>query len=157
MRDAVANEIHDATVFISAAAVSDYRVKQKSETKIKKSNAELDLRLERTPDILGEVAASRRNGQLVIGFAAETNNVIANASEKILSKNLDAIVANDVSGEHSGFDSENNAVVILLRDDPAPIEVPLMPKLSVAHRILDEIVKLRRSNNTGRTASNEDR
>jgi phosphopantothenoylcysteine decarboxylase / phosphopantothenate---cysteine ligase len=157
MRDAVANEIRGATVFIGAAAVSDYRVKQKSETKIKKSDAELDLRLERTPDILGEVAASRCNGQLVIGFAAETNNPVANASEKLLSKNLDAIVANDVSSKHSGFDSENNAVVILLRDDPKPIEVSLMPKLAVAHRILDEIVRLRRSNRAARTASNEGR
>jgi phosphopantothenoylcysteine decarboxylase / phosphopantothenate---cysteine ligase len=157
MRDAVANEIRDATVFIGAAAVSDYRVKEKSETKIKKSDAELDLRLERTPDILGEVAASRCNGQLVIGFAAETNNLVANASEKLLSKNLDAIVANDVSSKHSGFDSENNAVVILLRDDPKPIEVSLMPKLAVAHRILDEIVRLRRSNRAAMTASNEGR
>jgi len=153
MRDAVAEEIGDATIFIAAAAVSDYRVKQQSKTKIKKSDAELQLKLERTADILGEVARSRRKGQLIVGFAAETNDLIANAREKLRSKGLDAIIANDVSREGMGFDSENNAVFILLRDDPAPIELPLMPKSEVAHRILDRIVELRRAGSSTRAAS----
>jgi phosphopantothenoylcysteine decarboxylase/phosphopantothenate--cysteine ligase len=146
MRQAVAEEASQATIFIGAAAVSDYRAKNKSDAKIKKSAAEIELKLERTPDILGEVARSRRNGQLVIGFAAETNDLLKHAREKLISKDLDAVVANDVSREDAGFDSENNAVVILVRDKEAPVELPLMPKLDLAHRILDEVVKLRRSN-----------
>ena len=146
MRQAVAEEVSKATVFIGAAAVSDYRAKNKSDTKIKKSDVEIELKLERTPDILGEVAKSRRNGQLVIGFAAETNDLLKHAREKLISKNLDAVVANDVSREDAGFDSENNTVVILLRDKETPVELPLMSKVEVANRILDEVVKLRRSN-----------
>jgi phosphopantothenoylcysteine decarboxylase/phosphopantothenate--cysteine ligase len=157
MRRAVISEITEATVFIAAAAVSDYRAKEKSETKIKKSEAELELKLERTPDILREVAQSRRKAQLIVGFAAETDNVIRNAREKLDVKGLDAIVANDVSGKESGFDTENNAIVILLRDHPDPIELPLMSKLEAAHRILDEVVKLRRANTAAKTASGESR
>jgi phosphopantothenoylcysteine decarboxylase/phosphopantothenate--cysteine ligase len=157
MRQAVARETGNASVFIAAAAVSDYRAKEKSKTKIKKAEPELDLKLERTPDILGEVAHSRRHGQLIVGFAAETDNVVANAREKLISKGLDAIVANDVSGTESGFDSENNTVVILLRDNPEPIELPLMSKPEAAHRILDEVVKLRRASTAAKTASSESR
>ena len=146
MRRAVAEEVSQATIFIGAAAVSDYRVKVKSDTKIKKTDVEIELKLERTPDILGEVSQSRRNGQLVIGFAAETNDLLKHAREKLISKNLDAVVANDVSGEDAGFDSENNAVVILVRDKETPVELPLMSKIDVANRIVDEIVRLRRSN-----------
>ena len=145
MRLAVAKEVSQATIFVGAAAVSDYRAKNKSDTKIKKSAAEIELKLERTPDILGEVAQAGRNGQLVIGFAAETNDLLKHAREKLIGKNLDAVVANDVARADAGFDSENNTVVILLRDKDTPVEVPLMSKLDVAHRILDEVVKLRRS------------
>src|SRR6266566_2680290 len=157
MHGAVARESPKATVFIAAAAVSDYRAKEQSQTKIKKSEAELDLKLERTPDILREVAQSRRNGQLIVGFAAETDDLLTNASEKLIAKDLDAVVANDVSREDSGFDTENNAIVILVRDQPEPIQLPLMSKLAAAHRILDEIVKLRRANVTAKTASGESR
>ena len=124
-------------------------------TKIKKSESEMELKLERTADILGEVARVRKNGQLLIGFAAETNDLLLHAREKLVSKRLDAIVANDVSRKDAGFDSENNAVVILLRDHPEPIELPLMSKLETAHRILDEVVKLRRTGATTKAASNE--
>jgi phosphopantothenoylcysteine decarboxylase/phosphopantothenate--cysteine ligase len=106
----------------------------------------MELKLERTADILAEVAQSRINGQLVIGFAAETTDLLQHAREKLIGKNLDAVIANDVSREDAGFDSENNAVVILLRDNPEPIELPLMSKLNVAHRILDEIARLRQPN-----------
>jgi phosphopantothenoylcysteine decarboxylase/phosphopantothenate--cysteine ligase len=155
MHIAVTSEADMASVFMAAAAVSDYRVKQPAATKIKKSEAEIELKLERTPDILGEIAQARKNGQLLIGFAAETNDLLAHAREKVVSKGLDAIVANDVSRDDAGFDSENNAVVILLRDDPQPIELPLMSKLETAHRILDEVVKLRRASATKRAASTE--
>ena len=157
MHRAVARESNTATVFIAAAAVSDYRTKLTSQSKLKKSEAELELKLERTPDILRSVAQSRRNGQLILGFAAETDDLLANAREKLITKNLDAIVANDISREDSGFDTENNAIVILVRNQPNPIQLPLMSKLEAAHRILDEVVKLRRANVTARTASEESR
>ena len=155
MRRAVAAEIANTTVFIAAAAVSDYRAKETARTKIKKMGPELELKLERTPDILAEVAQGRTNGQLVIGFAAETNDLLANAREKLVSKGLDAVVANDVSRKDAAFDSENNAVVILLQNDPQPVELPLMSKLETAHRILDEVLRLRARSNAARTALTE--
>jgi phosphopantothenoylcysteine decarboxylase/phosphopantothenate--cysteine ligase len=157
MRVAVAEEVSAATIFMAAAAVSDYRAKEEARKKIKKSEAEMDLKLERTVDILGEVAKARTNGQLLIGFAAETNDLLTHAREKLAGKGLDAVVANDVSREDAGFDSENNAVVILLRDDSRPIELPLMSKLETAHRILDEVVKLRRASTATKAASIERR
>ena len=152
MHSTVTAAIAEATIFIGAAAVSDYRVRNVSESKIKKTAAELELKLERTPDILAEVARIRSNRQLIIGFAAETDEVLANAREKLTAKNLDMIVANDVSRSDAGFDSEANAVTILLNGQSVPIELPLMAKTEVAHRILDEIVKLRRHASAARTA-----
>ena len=143
MRATVLREIDDASIFISAAAVADYRAKQSSPKKIKKSEAEMILELERTPDILKEVALNKKTGQLLIGFAAETDDVKSNAQKKLGRKNLDMIVANDVSREGSGFESDNNAVTILVRDNPLSIDVPLSAKPEVANRILDEVVKLR--------------
>jgi phosphopantothenoylcysteine decarboxylase/phosphopantothenate--cysteine ligase len=155
MRLAVAREFSASSVFIAAAAVSDYRPKDTSLTKLKKSAAEMELKLERTTDILAEVSQQRARGQLVIGFAAETNDLLAHAQAKMIGKGLDAIIANDVSRADAGFDSENNSVIILLRDAAEPIELPLMSKLETAHRILDEIVKLRRASTTGQTASTQ--
>ncbi len=153
MRVAVAKEVRAATIFIAAAAVSDYRAKDKAATKIKKSAAEMELKLERTADILGEVAQARTNGQLLIGFAAETDDLLANARAKLVGKGLDAVVANDVSRDDAGFDSEDNAVFILLRDGSEPIELPLMSKRETAHRILDEVIKLRRASKPDEAAS----
>lgn len=145
MRAEVLREVENATIFIAAAAVADYRPKQQSENKIKKNAPELTLELERTPDILSEVAGQRRDGQLLVGFAAETENVRANAQRKLRDKNLDIVVANDVSRDTAGFDSDSNAVTILVGDKPKSIEVPLTTKLEVANRILDEVLQLRRS------------
>jgi phosphopantothenoylcysteine decarboxylase/phosphopantothenate--cysteine ligase len=153
MRVAVAKEADAASTFIAAAAVSDYRAREKAATKIKKSESEMELKLERTTDILGEVARARTKGQILIGFAAETNDLLTHARAKLVDKGLDAIVANDVSRDDSGFDSENNAVTILLRDDPQPIELPLMSKLEIAHRILDQVVRLRRATPINKAAS----
>jgi len=153
MKYAVMSEAPNATVFIAAAAVSDYRAAQVSPSKIKKSSAGLEVALERTPDILAEVATSRRDGQIIVGFAAETNNVSAYAREKLNTKGLDMIVANDVSRPDAGFDSENSIVSILLRDDSGPIDLPMMSKLEAAHRILDEVVKLRKRLPAQRTSS----
>lgn len=143
MYEAVMKELPKATVFVSAAAVADYRPAERAATKKKKSESSLILTLERTRDILGEVSAARTNGLLVIGFAAETNDVLTNAQEKLRAKNLDAIVANDVTRADAGFDSTQNAITIVRRGARSPLELPLMSKLEAAHRILDEIVQLR--------------
>jgi phosphopantothenoylcysteine decarboxylase/phosphopantothenate--cysteine ligase len=143
MSQAVARERESASVFIGAAAIADYRPAQRSDQKIKKSKDSITLTLERTPDVLSQVAASRANGMLVIGFAAETENVLDNAREKLRAKNLDAIVANDVTRRDSGFDSATNAITILTKDNGDPLVLPVMSKSEAANRILDVIVKLR--------------
>jgi phosphopantothenoylcysteine decarboxylase / phosphopantothenate---cysteine ligase len=146
MSQAVASESGNASVFIGAAAIADYRPSERAGEKIKKSEETLTLTLERTPDVLSEVAASRSNGMLVIGFAAETENVVENARQKLASKNLDAIVANDVSRADAGFDTTTNAVTIIMKDN-APVELPVMSKLEAANRVLDVIVSLRSHGN----------
>src|SRR6185503_20011796 len=128
-------------VFIGAAAIADYRPVVRADQKIKKSQDSITLTLEPTPDVLSQVAASRTNGTLVIGFAAETENVLANAREKLRSKRVDAIVANDVTRKDAGFDSATNAITIITKDNT--LELPLMSKTEAADRILDVIVSLR--------------
>lgn len=140
---AVQKEIQSASVFIGAAAVADYRPVTSSSQKLKKNEASLTLELERTPDILRDVAAARHDGLLVIGFAAETENLMSNARQKLQEKNLDAIVANDVTRAGVGFDTATNEVTIISRDRKAPIHVPIMLKANVADIILDEVVSLR--------------
>jgi phosphopantothenoylcysteine decarboxylase/phosphopantothenate--cysteine ligase len=136
-------EVENASIFIAAAAVADYRPASRAESKIKKSGERLTLELERTPDILSEVSANRRNGLLVVGFAAETDDVLAHARAKLERKGLDAIVANDVTRDGAGFDAATNVVHIITRAGGAPTELPLMSKLEASHRILDEVVRLR--------------
>ena len=144
MSQAVAQEIAKHSVFIGAAAIADYRPAHRAEQKIKKSEEEITLTLERTPDVLSQVATSRANGMLVVGFAAETENLLANAKEKLQRKKLDAIVANDVTREGSGFDAATNAITIITRDQNDPLQLPLLSKREAADRILDVIVSLRR-------------
>jgi phosphopantothenoylcysteine decarboxylase/phosphopantothenate--cysteine ligase len=146
MHDAVMRELSDATIFIAAAAVSDYRPLSRAAVKIKKTAVPLTLALEPTPDILAEVAANRHSGLLVVGFAAETNDVINYARSKMTRKNLDAIVANDITREGAGFDTETNVITILTRLSDAAVELPLMSKRDVAHCILNEITRLRAQN-----------
>ena len=143
MHAAVMNELSDASVFIGAAAVADYRPVERSPRKIKKTQSSLSLELERTPDILRDVANAKPDGLLVIGFAAETENVLAYAREKLTAKNLDAIVANDITQDGVGFDTVTNEVTIISRDRKAPVHVPRMAKTNVANTILDEVVRLR--------------
>ncbi|HLH08225.1 MAG TPA: bifunctional phosphopantothenoylcysteine decarboxylase/phosphopantothenate--cysteine ligase CoaBC, partial [Terriglobales bacterium] len=139
MHQAVLARRHEATVFIKAAAVADYRPKQFAPQKMKRG-AELSLELVPTTDITAELG-KRKEGQLVIGFAAETENVLENARQKLLKKGLDAIVANDVSQPGVGFDSDRNAVTIIT---PAEIiEVPAASKWEVAQKILDTVRKIR--------------
>jgi phosphopantothenoylcysteine decarboxylase/phosphopantothenate--cysteine ligase len=154
MHAAVLREFNDATIFIAAAAVADYRPKQPAKQKIKKSSSELTLELERTPDILAEVARRRNPGQTLVGFAAETEDLIDNARKKLDAKQLDIMVANDVSRAGLGFDSESNAVTILVKDRSEPIDVPPRSKLEVANRILDEITRLRAQASTAIVAKN---
>jgi phosphopantothenoylcysteine decarboxylase/phosphopantothenate--cysteine ligase len=144
MHAAVMREVNKATIFIAAAAVADYRPAERADTKLKKNGAHLILRLEPTTDILAEVAKLQRDNLLVIGFAAESIDVIKHAREKLQRKRLDLIVANDITREGAGFDKDTNIVTLLAPDRDAPIELPLMSKLEAAHRILDEIVRLRR-------------
>jgi len=129
----------EATIVIKTAAVSDYRPKAAAGQKIKREGP-MNLELEATPDILKELAV-KKTTQIVIGFAAETENVLENARQKLLSKNLDAVVVNDVSREGVGFDSERNAVTIISRDEV--VEVPETTKWEVAQRVLDQVVRLR--------------
>ncbi len=144
MYRAVQLELTTASVFIGAAAVSDYRPANRAPEKIKKNQESMTLILERTRDIVSEVAATRKDGLLVFGFAAETENLLVNAKEKLQSKHLDAVIANDVTRSDAGFDAQTNAVTIISRGMEEYIQLPLMSKLEAANRILDEIVRLRR-------------
>lgn len=139
MRDAVLKLLPQATIVIKTAAVSDYRSKLPGSHKIKRKGA-LTLELEPTTDILTDIAR-KKDSQIIVGFAAETENALENARLKLASKSLDAIVVNDVSREGVGFDSDRNAVTIITHDDV--IEVPENTKWEVAQRVLDEIVRLR--------------
>lgn len=140
MRDAVMANLKRATIAIKTAAVADYRPKQAASEKIKRKGP-ITMELEPTADILAEVAKTRQD-QVLVGFAAETNNVLAHAKEKLERKQLDMIVANDVSKTAIGFDSDRNAVTILTRDGQV-IEVAETTKWEVAHRVLDEVVALK--------------
>jgi phosphopantothenoylcysteine decarboxylase/phosphopantothenate--cysteine ligase len=139
MRDAVLRLLPQARIVIKTAAVSDYRPKAAAGQKMKRKGP-MTLELEPTVDILKELS-SKKESQLVIGFAAETENVLENARQKLVAKNLDAIVVNDVSREGVGFDSNRNAVTIIMHD--GVIEVPETTKREVAQRVLDQVVWLR--------------
>jgi phosphopantothenoylcysteine decarboxylase/phosphopantothenate--cysteine ligase len=139
MRQAVLSRMGEATIIIKAAAVADYKPKQRSQQKIKRRGA-LSLELEPTSDILAEVAA-KRGSQIVVGFAAETENALENARRKLASKSLDAIVVNDVSRKGIGMDSERNAVTIITPTET--IDVPETTKWEVAHRVLDAVVRIK--------------
>ena len=140
MRAAVLQLFSQATIVIKTAAVSDYRPKAAAIQKLKRSGP-MSLELEPTSDILAELSA-KKSTQLIIGFAAETENVLENARKKLAKKSLDAIVVNDVSRDGVGFDSDRNAVTILTQDEV--LEVPETTKWEVAQRVLDQIVKIRR-------------
>jgi phosphopantothenoylcysteine decarboxylase/phosphopantothenate--cysteine ligase len=139
MRQAVLKLLPQATIVIKTAAVSDYRPKSAASQKIKRSGP-MTLELEPTVDILGEIKRYKQS-QLIIGFAAETQNALENARKKLTSKSLDAIVVNDVSREGVGFDSDRNAVTIITEHDV--VEVSETTKWEVAQRVLDQVVRLR--------------
>jgi phosphopantothenoylcysteine decarboxylase / phosphopantothenate---cysteine ligase len=141
MRAAVMEHLNPATIIIKAAAVADYHRADVPQQKVKKTAARLSLELDPTPDILAEVGR-KKGDRLLIGFAAETGNLLEEARRKLASKNCDMIVANLVSQEGTGFESEENEVTLVLRTG-ADIPVPRAAKSAIAHRILDEMLKLR--------------
>lgn len=143
MYAAVQKELPKATVFVGAAAVADYAPASAADAKIKKDGRDvMTLELKKTPDILAEVSKNRHDGLLVVGFAAETNDVIGYARSKMEKKGLDMVVANDITKEGAGFNTDTNIATILTRDGDET-ELPLMSKRELADKILDEVVKLR--------------
>jgi phosphopantothenoylcysteine decarboxylase/phosphopantothenate--cysteine ligase len=137
MREAVAEAVKEAGALIMAAAVADYQPKTSAQSKIKKQSPELTLELVRTPDILNEVKGSF----VKVGFAAESEDVVANARKKLAPKGLDLVVANDITEPESGFGADTNKVTII--DKQGNVEsLPLMSKRQVAERILDRVVGL---------------
>jgi phosphopantothenoylcysteine decarboxylase/phosphopantothenate--cysteine ligase len=145
MRDAVVAEFEAATMLLMAAAVADYRPAAPAAQKLKKQPGRVQLELERTVDILGELGGGAGE-RLLVGFAAETENVVANAERKLRGKQLDLVVANDVSRSDAGFEVDTNAVVLI--DKRGRTQVPLAGKDEVAERILDRAVALRRERRT---------
>ena len=142
MSAAVLGRLPKATVVIKAAAVSDYRLSRPSTSKLKKSETSHTLELVPNPDILKEIGA-QKGARIVVGFAAETGDLLRQAERKLKEKNLDLIVANDVTWEGAGFSHDTNHVIMI--DLYGEIEeVPLSPKRQVARRILDRVVHLRK-------------
>jgi phosphopantothenoylcysteine decarboxylase / phosphopantothenate---cysteine ligase len=155
MHETVMQNLADATVYIGAAAVADYRPKTVADNKIKKNNESLTIELERTTDILADVSAHRHNGLLVVGFAAETNDVENYARDKMKRKNLDMIVANDVTKKGAGFGSDDNQATIITKEKTN--ELPLMSKTELSNKILDEIIELRSGKREARSEKREAR
>ncbi len=141
MRQAVLKEFPSATSVLMAAAVADYHPEKFTAKKIKRGEASIQLKLTPNPDILGELGM-KKNGQILIGFAAETEALVANAKNKLRKKNLDLIVANDVTEEGSGFDGDTNVATILDRKGTVH-PLPLMSKDDLADRIFDYLLTLK--------------
>ena len=141
MRQAVMDHLNEATIVIKAAAVADYHIPHPPAHKMKKTAARLSLELEPTPDILAELGA-KKGDRLLIGFAAETDNMVAEARRKLREKNCDMIVGNVVSQAGTGFDSDENEVVLVTRAGET-IPVERAAKRVIAARILDEALRLR--------------
>jgi phosphopantothenoylcysteine decarboxylase / phosphopantothenate---cysteine ligase len=141
MRKAVLEAFGGCTAVIMAAAVADYRAANVSETKIKRGKGSLELRLEPNPDILEELGR-RKNGKILIGFAAETDELLANAAKKLRDKNLDVIVANDVTKQGSGFEGDTNLATILDKHGVVR-SLPMMSKDDLSDRIFDHFLTLK--------------
>ena len=156
MAQAVFRHLDKASVLLMAAAVADFRPAQLRPRKIKRQEGVPAIELEATRDILGEVVSRRHAGQLVVGFAAETDRVLENAAAKLHSKQLDMMVANDVTQEGAGFDVDTNVVTLLFSDGRRK---PLgkMSKLEVAHQILDQVVALRSAQNRSVAVASQSR
>jgi phosphopantothenoylcysteine decarboxylase/phosphopantothenate--cysteine ligase len=143
MRDAVMAHLERTTVVIKAAAVADYRPAEVAPQKIKKKEGPLTIKLVRNPDIISEIGKQKGN-RILVGFAMESENLIENAKGKLLAKNMDMIIANDLTQEGAGFQTDTNIIKILDRDGGME-ELPIMDKAEVANHILDRIRDLRAS------------
>ena len=141
MRQAVMEVFDEADIIIKAAAVADYRVREVADQKIKKNDDELVLVLEKNPDILFELGQKKKSGQILVGFAAETQHLLEYAKAKLEKKNLDMIVANDVSRKDAGFNVDTNVVKLLYRDGTVQ-ELPVMTKYKLANELLNMVIKL---------------
>lgn len=139
MADAVKACAEKQDIIIKAAAVADYRPKQIADEKMKKSDDQLNIELERTEDILGFLGAHKKEGQFLCGFSMETENMIENSRKKLTKKNLDLIVANNLKKEGAGFGTDTNVVTLLSEEDT--VELPIMSKAEVAGQLLDYIMK----------------
>ncbi|MCC6392724.1 MAG: bifunctional phosphopantothenoylcysteine decarboxylase/phosphopantothenate--cysteine ligase CoaBC [Bryobacterales bacterium] len=141
MRDAVMTHLEEATIIIKSAAVADYYVANPPPQKIKKTAARMSIELDPTADILAELGR-KKGDRLLIGFAAETQNLVQEGRRKMETKNCDMVVANLVTREGAGFESDENEVTLVLRTGES-IQVPRMSKFEVADKILDQALKLR--------------
>jgi phosphopantothenoylcysteine decarboxylase/phosphopantothenate--cysteine ligase len=141
MRNAVMDNLEPATIIVKAAAVADFYLPRVPAQKMKKSAARMSLELDPTPDILAELGRKKQD-RLLIGFAAETENLAKEARRKLESKNCDMIVGNLVAREDVGFETEDNEVVLVLRTGET-ISLPKASKREVAGRIFDQVLKLR--------------
>ena len=151
MHDAVMTALADADLLVMAAAVADYRPATVADQKIKKKDDELTLQLAKTTDILAATAALASERLVRIGFAAESQDLVNNAADKLERKRLDLIVANDISRTDSGFGTDDNAVIFLDRAG-GQRELPLIPKRDVADLILDEALAIRAARGTARNS-----
>ena len=142
MRDAVARHLGQAHVVVMSAAPADYRAAVQSTSKLKKTGGNRTMELAETPDILRSTIDSRRDGAVVVGFALETDDLVANAKKKLESKALDMIVLNSASEPGAGFGVSTNRVTILRRGSDTREELPLQPKRDVADAILDRVEEL---------------
>ncbi len=141
MRKAVMDHLEESTIIVKAAAVADYYRADAPDQKVKKTAARLSLQLDPTPDILAE-CGRKKGDRLLVGFAAETQNLLEEARRKLESKNCDMVVANLVSQQGTGFESDENEVVLLMRTGDT-VPVAQAAKKAIAHRIFDEMIKLR--------------
>ncbi len=143
MHDAVMAHLDESTIIVKAAAVADYYLAQVSRNKMKKTAMRLSLDLDPTPDILAELGR-KKGDRLLIGFAAETENLVESARQKLASKNCDMVVANLVNQENTGFEADENEVVLVLMTGET-IPLSRAPKRQIADRIFDQVLKLRLS------------
>lgn len=141
MAEAVKENAKTQDIIIKAAAVADYRPKYTADEKMKKKDADLNIELERTEDILGFLGAHKEKGQFLCGFSMETENMIENSRKKLKKKNLDLIVANNLKEQGAGFGTDTNIVTLLSGEDT--LELPIMSKDEVANRLLSYILEHR--------------
>ncbi|KXS43330.1 MAG: phosphopantothenoylcysteine decarboxylase / phosphopantothenate--cysteine ligase [Candidatus Frackibacter sp. T328-2] len=139
MYEAVMEIQSEQDIIIKAAAVADYRPEIKAKNKLKKDGSDLQIKLKRNPDILAELGELKED-KVLVGFAAESEELVANAKEKLENKNLDLIIANDITAEDAGFGTDTNRVIMISKDEE--LEIPKTSKDKVAQKLLDKASKL---------------